>query len=181
MSAVFRVIFRPEIIGKENIPKDSAAIIAGNHTDFFDCFMIISATDRCVHFLAKNELFANSFTKRFFTSAGLIRVYRNGKDREALLQAEEYLKNGCLVGIFPQGTTSRNPHSPLPFKTGAVRMSQDTGAPVVPFTISGKYRIFRRSVQIVFHKPYTVTDSDLSKENRKLQAIVLDNTENQGE
>ena len=181
VSAVFRMLFRPRIIGKENIPTDSAVILAGNHTSVLDCFMIIASTKRSVHFLAKNELFKNSFTNRFFTMAGLIRVYRNGNDRQALACAEEYLNNGCVVGIFPQGTTSRNPSEPLPFKIGAVKMAHDTKTAVVPFTINGNYRLFGKGIEIIFQKPYRIESDDLSDENIKLKTKVLSKIKNQGD
>lgn len=175
VSVIFKLLFRPEITGKENIPKDSAAILAGNHTNFFDCFMIIGATKRCVHFLAKNALFKNAFTNRFFTSAGLIRVYRNGKDKEALNCAEEYLKNGSIIGIFPEGTTSKNGGGSLPFKIGAVKMAMDTDTPIVPFTINGKYRIFTKGVEIIFQEPYKIENEDLLYANDELKSKVLKN------
>lgn len=181
VTVIFKLLFHPTIIGKENIPKDSAVVLAGNHTSFFDCFMIISATKRCVHFLAKNELFKTRFTNRFFTSAGLIRVYRNGKDKEAIQCAEKYLQNGCVVGIFPQGTTSKDANEPLPFKIGAVKMAYDTDTAVVPFTISGEYRLFRKGAVIVFHKPYKIKTNNLHDENMKLYSIVLNKIKNQGD
>ncbi|MBQ8209281.1 MAG: 1-acyl-sn-glycerol-3-phosphate acyltransferase [Clostridia bacterium] len=181
VSVIFRILFRPRIVGRENIPKDSGAILAGNHTDFFDCFMVISSTKRCVHFLAKNELFKNAFTNRFFTSAGLIRVYRNGKDRDALICAEEYLRNGCIVGIFPEGTTNKKTGTSLPFKIGAVKMAQDTGTPIVPFTINGRYRLFGKGVEIVFQKPYKIESTDLLCANDELKAKVLSKIKNQGD
>ena len=175
VAAIFKFLFRPEIIGKENIPTDSSAILAGNHTDFFDCFMIIGATRRCVHFLAKNDLFKNAFTNRFFTSAGLIRVYRNGNDKEALNIAEKYLKNGSIIGIFPEGTTNKNGADSLPFKIGAVKMAKDTDSVIVPFTINGKYRLLKKGVEIIFQKPYKIKNEDLLSANDELKTKVLKN------
>lgn len=175
VTVIFKLLFRPKIIGKEHIPISSAAILAGNHTHIFDCFMIIASTKRSVHFLAKNELFKNRFTRWFFTSAGLIRVYRNGKDKEALICAEEYLKNGSVVGIFPEGTTNKGKSDFLPFKLGAVRMAHDTAMPIVPFTINGRYRLFRKGVEIVFQKPYEIDNEDLIFANDELKSKVLKN------
>lgn len=175
VTVIFKFMFRPQVIGKENIPTDSSAILAGNHTDFFDCFMIICSTKRCVHFLAKNALFKNPFSNLFFTSAGLIRVYRNGNDKNALIRAEEYLKNGSIIGIFPEGTTNKNESNSLPFKIGAVKMAKDTDSIIVPFTINGKYRIFRKGVEIIFQNPYRIKNADLLLANDELRSKVFKN------
>lgn len=173
VSVLFHIIFFPRIIGKENIPRKSGAILAGNHKTNFDCFMVILSTKRCVHFLAKAELFKWGFFNWFFTNSGLIPVYRNGKDKGALESAIELLKSNKLVGVFPEGRlnkTSKN--SVLPFKIGAVKMAKETGCPIVPFTIRGRYIPFAHSVEIVFQKPYFVTDDNLENENKKLEGKV---------
>ena len=51
------LLYRPKIIGKENIPKNGSIILAGNHTNNFDCLLLISSTKRCIHFLAKDSLY----------------------------------------------------------------------------------------------------------------------------
>ncbi len=54
---LFKFLYRPQIIGKEYIPKEGRIIIAGNHTNNLDCILLISSTKRCIHFLAKDELY----------------------------------------------------------------------------------------------------------------------------
>ena len=56
ITSLFKIIYRPEIIGKENIPKEGKIVLAGNHTNNFDCLLLISSTKRTIHFLAKDEL-----------------------------------------------------------------------------------------------------------------------------
>ncbi len=166
---LFGLIFIPKIKGKENIPKNNGAILAGNHVTVLDCFMVMSGTRRCIHFLAKAELFKFSFTNWFFKNAGLIPVFRNGKDKKALRDAIGYLKRGSLVGIFPEGRVNKNLKTPvLPFKIGAVKMAYETKCPIVPFTIKGKYIPFIRSIEIVFQEPYYVTNEKLEEENKIL-------------
>ena len=53
---VFVVLFRPKIIGLENINKDGKLVLAGNHTSYLDCLLLISSTKRVIHFLAKDSL-----------------------------------------------------------------------------------------------------------------------------
>ena len=75
---LFLNIYRPKIIGSENIPKESRIILAGNHTNNFDCVLLMSSTKRCIHFLAKVELF-KGFKKVIFSNLGLIPVDRSKK------------------------------------------------------------------------------------------------------
>ncbi len=173
VSLLFFLLFLPKVKGKENIPKKNGAIIAGNHKSNLDCFMVILSTRRCVHFLAKAELFKLSFFNWFFRNSGLIPVYRNGKDKKALETAIKYLKNGELVGVFPEGRLNKTSKTTvLPFKIGAVKMASETGCPIIPFTIKGKYIPFARSIEIVFQKPYFVTENNLQKENEILTRKV---------
>ncbi len=172
---LFRAVFRPKIYGTENIPKDGAVVLAGNHRKIWDCFMVAASTKRCIHFLAKAELFSNFFTKWLFTTAGIIPVHRNRKDKAALHDAEKYLQNSCVIGIFPEGTTNKTDEPLLPFKIGAVKMASDTGSPIVPFIINGEYRPFKSSVEITFHEPIYIKSDNLTDENEKLRNIIYSN------
>ena len=172
VSLLFYIIFLPEVKGKENIPREKGAILAGNHKTNLDCFMVILSTRRCVHFLAKAELFKLSFFNWFFSNSGLIPVYRNGKDKKALETAKDRLKKGELVGIFPEGRLNRSSNLLLPFKIGAVKMAKDTGCPIIPFTINGRYIPFASSIEIVFGKPYYVQESNLEEANKILERKV---------
>ncbi len=173
VSLLFYFLFFPKVKGKENIPKKNGAILAGNHKTNFDCFMVILSTRRCVHFLAKAELFKLSFFNWFFNNSGLIPVYRNGKDKKALETAIDRLKNGELVGVFPEGKLNKNAqNSLLPFKIGAVKMAKETGCPIIPFTINGRYIPFAHSIEIVFGKPYFVEENNLEEANKMLERKV---------
>lgn len=171
---LFKLIVHPKIEGKNNIPKSGSVIIAGNHTKSLDCFMVMAGTNRCIHFLAKSELFKNPFLKWFFNSAGLIPVHRNRKDHNALVSAIDYLDDGAVIGIFPEGKTNRTHETPiLQFKMGAVKMAYETKSPIVPFTIKGKYKLFKSSIEIIFQEPYYLESDNLSAENEKLMNKVL--------
>lgn len=170
---VFFIIFLPKVKGKENIPKKNGAILAGNHKTNFDCFMIILSTRRCVHFLAKAELFKLSFFNWFFSNSGLIPVYRNGKDKKALETAIDRLKKSELVGVFPEGRLNKaSKNALLPFKIGAVKMAKETGCPIIPFTINGRYIPFAHSIEIVFGEPYFVNENNLEEANKILERKV---------
>lgn len=161
-----KILYRPTIIGKENIPKEGRIILAGNHTNNFDCLLLMSSTKRSVHFLAKDELW-KGLKKILFSNMGLIPVNRRQKDHKALEHAYSYLNNEKVIGIFPEGTVSKN--GILQFKMGAVKMAHETNTKIVPFAITGKYRLFFNNLKIVFDKPITIKSDDLDTENEKLR------------
>ena len=164
------LFLKPTIIGKENIPKEGSIVLAGNHTHILDCFLLISSTKRSVHFLAKKELWKGP-KKIIFGNMGLIPVDRKKKNHEALLKAKEYLKSNNIICIFPEGTTEKG-RGLLPFKMGAVKMASDTNTSIVPFAITGKYKLFSKDLKIQFNNPIKINNDDLEKENNKLKYII---------
>lgn len=166
---LFKIIYHPKIIGKNNIDKNSPLILAGNHTSILDCLLLISSTKRNIHFLAKKELWQGP-KKIIFANMGLIPVDRSTKNPNALKEAEEYLKSNLVVGIFPEGTTEKG-RGLLPFKPGAVKMAKDTKTKIVPFVISGHYKVFSKDLTIKFLKPFMVT-GEIDAENEKLRNII---------
>jgi putative phosphoserine phosphatase/1-acylglycerol-3-phosphate O-acyltransferase len=100
------------ITGTENIPKDSAAIICGNHRSYFDIAAIslaVAKTGRAVRFLGKKEVFDAPVIGPLATALGGIRVERGTGSDEPLQAATESLVAGDLVAIMPQGTIPRGP------------------------------------------------------------------------
>lgn len=168
---LFKIVYRPKVIGKENIPKSGRIVIAGNHKNNLDCMMLLISTKRCVHFLAKDELFKGKMGW-FFKAIGLIPVNRKTKDGKALKEAICYLENEKVIGIFPEGTHNKSENPTLPFKIGAVKMSHDADSEIVPFVIKGDYKKFRKGVRIVFFKPFKVKSNDLDKENEKFMKYI---------
>lgn len=155
---LFKVLFRPTIIGAENIPEDGRVVIAGNHTHFMDCITVAASTKRCVHFLAKSELMEPPL-KFFFAPFGIIPVHRGQKDKAALSSAIEVLEDDKVIGIFPEGKVNEARGTLLPLKFGAVKMAQETGSKIVPFVITGRYKIFRKSIKIQFFEPMLVPEN----------------------
>lgn len=170
LSAVFKAIYKPTIVGKRYIPQTGRIILAGNHTNYFDCILVACATDRCVHYLAKDELMRGPL-KIIFKNLGIIPVNRRTKDKAALETAINYLNDEKLIGIFPEGTINRTEDIIMPFKYGAVKMARDTHSHIIPFAITGKYKPFERNIKIQFMEPVTVSDN-LDEANEKLMSIV---------
>ena len=96
------------------------------------------------------------------------------KDKAALSSAIEVLEDDKVIGIFPEGKVklkSEAQYTITPFKFGAVKMAQQTGTKIVPFSITGKYKMFRKSIKIQFFEPVTVSDN-LEETNNLLMDIV---------
>ncbi len=170
LGAIFKAVYKPTIVGKRNIPESGRIILAGNHTNYFDCILIGCATERCVHFLAKDELMKGAL-KPIFKGLGIIPVNRRQKDRAAFEAAVATLNDEKLIGIFPEGTINRTEDIIMPFKFGAVKMSRDTKSDIVPFVITGKYKPFERGLKIRFYEPVKAED-DLERANNELMNIV---------
>ncbi len=170
------LLYRPIAIGRENIPKSGGVILAGNHSGELDAAQMVYGSKRIVHMLAKKELFSNTLSNWFFRSMGGIPVDRKNKDPKAKSAAIEILENGEVLGIFPEGTVNRTFGTKdevdlLPFKYGAVSFAYKSGAPIVPFAICGKYKMFSGRKYIIYGKPYKVGE-DLEKENQILMDKV---------
>lgn len=171
---LFTFMYHPNIIGAENIPESGRIVLAGNHTHFWDCVIVGMATKRCVHFLAKDDLMKPPL-KYLFDKLGIIPVNRRSKDKAALSSAIEVLEDDKVIGIFPEGKVKTKDecieHVILPFKYGAVKMAQVTGTKIVPFSITGRYKLFRKRIHIEFFEPVEITE-DLTESNERLMNAV---------
>ena len=163
---LFRLIYHPTYIGLNNISTDTKCVLAGNHTNNFDCLLLISSTKRTIHFLAKDEL-TKGLKKIIFNNMAIIPVNRKIHDKNALNSGINVLNNGGLIGIFPEGTINKTNDTIMPFKIGAIKMAHDTESKIVPFVITGKYKPFRKSITVEFFKPFAI-ENNLDVENKKL-------------
>ncbi|MDO5634065.1 MAG: lysophospholipid acyltransferase family protein [Micrococcus sp.] len=145
--AFFRLSCRPEIRGIENVPDDGPFILASNHLSFLDSPLLQALSPRMVHFFAKAEYFTQPGPKGramkwFFDSVGSIPVQR-GEQAASVAALEELvrlLEQGHGVGIYPEGTRSRDGRL-YRGRTGVGWLSLTTGAPVVPVGLIGTERL----------------------------------------
>ncbi|WP_270887617.1 lysophospholipid acyltransferase family protein [Pedococcus sp. 5OH_020] len=133
------------IRGTENVPRPGGAVMAVNHTGYFDFTYAGLAgvkAGRLVRFMAKKSIWSNPVARPLMTGMHHIPV-----DREAgqgsFDAALEALRRGEIVGVFPEATISRS-FELKAFKSGAVRLAQDAGVPVLPVTIWGSQRVWTK-------------------------------------
>lgn len=172
INILIKIVFRPTYIGKEYIPKKGKIVLAGNHTNNLDCLLLISSTKRTIHFLAKDEL-TKGIKKILFNNMGIIPVNRRIHDKNALSKAIDTLNKDKVIGIFPEGTINKTKDIIMPFKIGAVKMANDTNTPIIPFIITGKYKIFNNNLKIEFLNPIKYKKAeDLTTYNEELMNII---------
>lgn len=167
---LLKILYPSQVLGLDNIPKEGRILLAGNHTKWLDPVLLVGVVNRQVHFLAKEELF-HGITKPIVKGMGCIPVNRKIHDKNALQGAIDYLNNDLCVGIFPEGTINRTDDVIMPFKIGAVKACSETKAKLVPFVITGEYKLFRRKIKIEFLKPMTISNN-LDKSNQELMAKI---------
>lgn len=168
---LFKLVYRPKIINKELIPKESAIVLVGNHRHALDPLSIGICTKRTIHFLAKKELY-KGFNFIFFNLIGALPVDRHNNNGKTIGEAEKTLKQGGAVGIFPEGTRNKTKDKLLPFKKGAVYFARNTNSLIVPFVITGEYKMFRKSLTIKIGNPYKVKTDNIESENDKLRKKI---------
>jgi 1-acyl-sn-glycerol-3-phosphate acyltransferase len=158
---LFRVLdFQFTIDGVEHLPDSGGAVLASNHVSYFDfMFVGFAARDkhRLVRFMAKKAVFDNPVSGPLMRGMHHIPVDR-GAGMAAYGAAVTALRDGELVGVFPESTISRA-FVPRSFKTGAARMALEADVPLLPVVVWGGHRVWTTGRKPVFrrHIPVIVT------------------------
>jgi 1-acyl-sn-glycerol-3-phosphate acyltransferase len=169
LGAVFSIFFRWKVIGAENVPVTGGVIIAANHISLWDPPVVGAAIPRRIHFMAKEELFANRFFGWLISKLGAFPVKRGIADRTAIRTALTLLENGSVLGLFPEGTRSKNGILGAP-EPGLAMLGVKAGVPVVPAAIIGTNKVFRDGqllpqFKVIFGKPMILTRDNAGKDS----------------
>lgn len=147
----FRTFYRVRVIGKENIPKNGGVLLCCNHISLLDPPFLGTFIDRNIRFMAKAELFEIPILKGLIKKLGAFPIRRGHSDRQALRTGLKLLKEGEVLGIFPEGT--RNKTGKLGKGLAGVGFfALRTDAYVVPCAIIGNYRLFSK-LYIIYGEP----------------------------
>jgi 1-acyl-sn-glycerol-3-phosphate acyltransferase len=164
---ILRLFFPCKVSGLENFPVSGGLILAGNHVSVADSFFTPLHIKRRVTYLAKSEYFTEKgirgrLKRMFFSGLGQVPIDRGGASaaKDALNTGVRLLKQGKILGIYPEGT--RSPDARLyKGKTGVARMALEAGVPVVPLAMIGTdtvnpigSKMWRpRRIQLVIGRP----------------------------
>lgn len=165
-----KIVYRFEVIGKENIPKEGAAIICGNHRTYLDPPLIEVTCGRYARFLAKEELTKNKFFAILGIVFDAILVKRDSKEVKALKESLQTLKNGDCLALFPEGTRNGLEKGEK-VKDGAAFFALRSGAPVIPCGIKGGEK-GNRKVTITYGKPLDFSEFKGSKDKDILDRVT---------
>ena len=138
LTPLLRIAFSVRCIGRANVPRSGPVILASNHRSFIDSIFMPLCVRRRVTFVAKAEYFESWKTAWLFRALGMIPLDREGgsASERALVAARRVLADGGVLGIYPEGTRSRDGRL-YQGHTGVARLALDTGAVVVPVAQSG--------------------------------------------
>jgi 1-acyl-sn-glycerol-3-phosphate acyltransferase len=134
-----KILFRPTVIGADNIPLTGPVLIAPIHRSNVDFAFSLFISPRKVFFMAKEGIFHPAIFGALLTRLGAFPVDRTSADRESLRLSEEVLKRGQALVLFPEGTRKEGT-SVEPLHDGAAFIAARTGAKIVPVGIAGSER-----------------------------------------
>ena len=151
---VLRLVTRWEVRGKENVSTDGPLVVASNHLSVADPPVLAASIQRRVVFMAKEESFRHPIQGPLVRGFGAFPVRRGQVDRAALRWAQETLKNGMALGMYPEGTRSVT----AKLQEGRPRtalVALRCGAPILPVAVTGTERV--RGIGFIFARvPITV-------------------------
>lgn len=154
---LFGIVFRTKTYGKENLPAEGPVILAANHLSNWDPPLLATFILRPVSYMAKIELFEHPIFGAAIRSCHAFPVKRGAADRGAIKAALQVLKMGHVLGLFPEGTRSRDGHQHKA-EAGVGLIAAMSGAPVVPACIIGTDHIlqnggFLPKLRVAYGKP----------------------------
>ena len=175
LRTVYRIAFRVKITGK--MPEDGAYIVCANHINYLDAAAIVLFNKRKVNFVAKEDLFKHGILMWLGHLFDAIPIKRDMQDIEAMKRCLKVLKNGEILGIFPEGTRKGMAKN-MKAKNGAAFMAIKSGVKVIPAGIHGTFKPFSK-VYINYGEPIDLSEYKNQKDkldeatDKIMEAIVM--------
>ncbi len=182
----FRVVgIDRHVDGLEHLPANGPAIVASNHVGYVDFAFVMLGPPRprrAMAFLARADLFERRFVGTALRALGQIPVDAHGDPTAAMRAAIERLEAGEVVGLHPEGTI--NPaFFPTRGRSGAVRLAQHTGAPIIPTAVWGSQRLLTKwrparvpargiPVRVRYGEPFFPGDASPAAATQELMARI---------
>jgi 1-acyl-sn-glycerol-3-phosphate acyltransferase len=147
VSGLSKLLFRPTVIGAENIPLDGPVLIAPIHRSNVDFALTLFISKRKVFFMAKDSLFKVPLLGPLITHLGAFPIHRGSADRESMAHSEAVLRQGHALVLFPEGTRKEG-RQVAPLHDGAMFVAARTGAKIVPVGIGGSDRAMPKGAKL---------------------------------
>ncbi len=143
---IFKWLLPVKFVGFEELDKSGGYILCANHTSMSDPCFISVKMKRQIYYMAKAEIFKVPLLKGVAVAAGAFAVERGSGDMSAIHHAEELIKEGHILGIFPEGTRHKT-GAPRKAKSGIAYIALHTKADILPVSIyrEGKFSIFKKT------------------------------------
>ena len=138
----FRLVYRLEVYGRENIPNNNDFIIAANHLSTLDPPLICAVMNRGVAYMAKKELFENVFLRWWLNWLGAFAVDREKLGVSTIKTVKNLKETGWVLGIFPQGTR-QEPGEISHITKGFASLAKSTKCAILPVGITGTQEVKR--------------------------------------
>ena len=187
-------IYRVKVIGRENFPDKTGALLVCNHMSFADAALLIASTDRPIRFVMYQGIYDNPIVKPFAKMIKAIPISDELHPRDmiqSLHTASEALRQREIVCIFAEGQITRTGQL-LPFRRGLERIMKDVNVPIIPVSLDGIWgsifsfergrflwkrpRHIPYPVTVTFGKPMASTSSalEIRSEVQELQAMAFE-------
>ncbi|WP_020495672.1 lysophospholipid acyltransferase family protein [Sciscionella marina] len=153
---MYRPFFRIRVHGMDCFPRTGPVVLIANHSSFIEPQLLLGLVPRRCVFLVKRELFVGP-AGTFFRKIGQLAIDRSSPDRAPLLAAVRVLREGGMIGVFPEGT--RGDGDVEAAERGAAWLVRASGATVVPVATRGTSKRartgFRPRVDLLVGEPFT--------------------------
>jgi acyl-[acyl-carrier-protein]-phospholipid O-acyltransferase/long-chain-fatty-acid--[acyl-carrier-protein] ligase len=136
---VTRTVYRVRVIGRDNFPAKTGALLVCNHMSFVDVALLVAATDRPIRFLMYREIYEHPLVKPFARMVKAIPISSEQHPREmlhSLKTATDVLRNDEIVCIFAEGQITRTGQL-LPFRRGLERIMKGVEVRIIPVNLDG--------------------------------------------
>lgn len=155
VSPMLGLYFRGRVYGADQVPKSGGLVVVANHASDFDPPLLSAALRRPVSYMAKEELFEVPVLSQAIRLYGAYPVKRGSADRSAIRAALKQIDQGWAVGIFLQGTRTPDSRISDP-KIGAALIAAKAQVPLLPVSLWGTHRIFKKGSAIPRSVPLTI-------------------------
>ena len=164
--ALIRLLIRREVRGRDNVPAEGPLIVVANHLSLADPPVLSASLRRRIVYMAKEESFRHPIQGPLVRGFRAFPVRRGQIDRQALRSAQQVLRDGLALGMFPEGTRSRTAQLQQG-NPGTALIALRSGAPILPVALTGTEKVLgprllfgRLRITVSIGKPFSLPPVD---------------------